>query len=151
MQPLPAPVIEREVGEAIRRWVPMVDEPFSILRSVNLSERRLHLALHTGSGSGIASRLADGEVLADRDRQSITVLRPVNFPTKGGRRLIIPASTRSASPDPVLIAALRRAPTASSQHGHLQKDRAAATLVPSARGAGVQGKRAPCSGRADPC
>lgn len=59
----------------------------------------------------------------DRDRQSITILLPVIFPTKGGRRLIILASTRSASPDAVLIAALRRA------HAMLRTERGLPTIA----------------------
>lgn len=105
---LSATVIEREVGEAIRRWLPKAGDPFSILRSVNLNERGLHLTID-GTGSGVSQRLAEGEVLIDRDRDSVTIQLSVTFPAKGGRRLIVPARVRSASPDPVLIASLRKA------------------------------------------
>lgn len=109
VQRLPATVIEREVGEAIRRWVPKVDDPFSILRSVNLSERGMHVTIESSSGGNVACRLAAGEALIDRDRRSVTILLPVAFPAKGGRRLVVPAHARSGMPDPVLIASLRKA------------------------------------------
>lgn len=109
VQRLPAIEIEREVGEAIRRWAPKVDDPFSVLRSINLSERGMHVTIESSSGGNVASRLADGEVLIDRDRHNLTILLPVAFPARGGRRLVVPAHTRSAMPDPILIASLRKA------------------------------------------
>ena len=123
VQRLPALMIEREVGEAIRRWVAKVDDPFSILRSVNLSERGMHVTIDAVSDAGVAMRLADGEALIDRDCQTITILLPVTFPAKGGRRLVVPAKTRSATPDPVLIASLRKA------HAMLKAERGLPTIT----------------------
>lgn len=123
VQRLPAPLIEREVGEAIRRWVPNVDDPFSILRSVNLSERGIHVTIDAASGGTVASRLVDGEALINRDRHSISMLLPATFPAKGGRRLVVPAKTRSATPDAVLIPSLRKA------HAMLKTERGLPTIA----------------------
>ena len=108
VQRLSAPMIEREVGGAIRRWVPKVDDPFFILRSINLTGRGMHVAINA-PGSGVATRLAESDVLIDRDSRSVTILLPVAFPAKGGRSLVVPAHAKSAMPDPVLIASLRKA------------------------------------------
>lgn len=125
VQRLSATVIEREVDEAIRRWVPKAEDPFSILRSVSVGERGLHVAVAAPAAAGITSRLTDDEALIDRDRHNVTILLPVTFPAKGGQRLIVPARVRSAAPDPVLIASLRKA------HAMLKMERGLPTIAAS--------------------
>ena len=116
-------MIEREIGEAIRRWVPNAEDPFSVLRSVILSERGLQVTINATTATGMTSRLADDEKLLDRDRHSVTVLLPVTFPAKAGRHLIAPAHMPSSAPDPVLIASLRKA------HAMLKMERGLPTIA----------------------
>ena len=59
--------------------------------------------------AALAGRLAEDEAVVDRAGNRITVLLPVTLPRRGGRRLVLPAQERQAQPDPVLIAALRKA------------------------------------------
>ena len=122
VQRLSAILIGREIGEAIRRWLPKVADPFCVLHSVSLTERGLNIAINTATAAEIMPRLAEGEILLDRHHQTATVLLPVTFPAKGGRRLVVPAQMRSATPDPVLIASLRKA------HAMLRNERGLPTI-----------------------
>lgn len=106
---LAAPTIERIISEAIGRWVPGAQEPFEIVRSVHLADRGLQVTLDAAQASNLAARLADGEMILDRSPDSISVQVPVRFSVNGGRRVIAAAGLQPPRPDPVLIAALRKA------------------------------------------
>ncbi|MDC8755192.1 recombinase family protein [Erythrobacter sp. sf7] len=109
IQRLSAPEIERVVSEAVRRWVPKIEDPFAIVRSIHLSERGLQVALDAEQGRSLAARLGDGEVILDRTTDSITVSLPILFAPRGSRTLVLAANSRPRQPDPVLISALRKA------------------------------------------
>lgn len=109
IQRLSAPEIERVVSEAVQRWVPKAENPFEFVRSIHLSERGLQVSLDTEHCSNLAARLGDGEVILDRACDSITVSLPVLFAPRGSRTLVLRATSRPRQPDPVLIAALRKA------------------------------------------
>ncbi|MCA1748508.1 MAG: recombinase family protein [Sphingomonadales bacterium] len=109
VQRLSAPEIERVVADAIHRWVPRVKDPLAILHSATLSERGLQIAFEADNLSGLASRLAEDETIIDRNRKITTVSLPIILPRRGGRRLVVPSGSRAPQPDPVLIAAVRKA------------------------------------------
>lgn len=67
--------------------------------------------------TSLTGRLGDGEKIVDRDGDRITILVPVALPRRGGRRLVLPAQSKQSDPDPILIAALRKA------HAMLARDR----------------------------
>lgn len=109
VQRLSAPDTERVIGEAIQRWAPVASDPFEIMRSVHLSARGLQVSIETKGSGGTARGLADGETIVNRSADYTTVLLPIALPRRGGQRIIVPASQRSLQPDPVLVAALRKA------------------------------------------
>lgn len=117
VQRLPSPAIERIVTEAIRRWVPRVGDPFAVLRSANISDRGLQIAIHTKPASAIVGRLGKNETIIDRTNDIVTVLVPVALPLRGGRRLIMASGSQTTQHDPILIRALRKA------HAMLDRDR----------------------------
>jgi site-specific DNA recombinase len=107
---LAAPTIEQIITDAMGRWLPGAQYPFEIVRSVHLSDRGLQVTLDAAqASSSLAARLAEGEVILDRSPQSVSILLPIRFSVNGGRRVIAAASPLPPQPDPVLIAALRKA------------------------------------------
>ena len=117
VQRLSANDIERVVGEAIGRWVPGSKDPYTVLDSVSLSGRGLQICVRVARQTSLIGRLGDGETIVDRDGDRITILVPVALPRRGGRRLVLPAQSKQSDPDPILIAALRKA------HAMLARDR----------------------------
>ncbi|MEM1194458.1 MAG: recombinase family protein, partial [Pseudomonadota bacterium] len=109
VQRISAPEIERVLNEALRRWSPKTSDPFGIIHSVHIGARGLQVIVDASVASSIAISLDQGEAILDRGHDTITVLLPVLFPTRGGQRLIIPAAARPPQPDAILIAALRKA------------------------------------------
>lgn len=109
VQRVSATEIEKVVSEAVPRWELKADDPFAIVRSVHLSERGLQLTIEASRVANIASRIVEDETILDRTADTITILLPVQFATRGSKQKIVPASSRPPQPDPVLIAALRKA------------------------------------------
>jgi site-specific DNA recombinase len=109
VQRLSATEIERIIAEAIQRWSLRADDPFSMVRSVHLSDRGLQVTLDTAHCANIVTRLADNELVLDRTPDRVTILLPVIFPARGGRHVVVPAQVRPPQVDRVLIAALRKA------------------------------------------
>lgn len=109
VQRLTAPEIERVIAEAIQRWSLRADDPFSMVRSVHLSDRGLQLTLDTAHCANIVTRLADNELILDRTPDSTTILLPIIFPARGGRNLVVQAQVSPPQQNQVLIAALRKA------------------------------------------
>ena len=106
---LPAPAIERAVGEAVLRWSGGCPAPLHTVRSVRLVDAGLAIDLTADRPSEVALRLEHSERILDRSRKSLTVLLPLALPLRGGRRLVLSGSRSSSKPDPTLIAALRKA------------------------------------------
>ncbi|MBI1391921.1 MAG: hypothetical protein GC152_04185 [Alphaproteobacteria bacterium] len=109
VQRLSALEIERVVGEAAGRWAPRIGDPFAIVDKVRIVENCVQVALPAARASSIAANLAVGETILDRCADAITILLPIRFASRGGSRKIVPAISRPPQPDPVLIAALRKA------------------------------------------
>ena len=117
VQRLSAIEIEKVVSEALRRWMSKPNDPFAVVRSVCLSERGLQIALDASQAACIAAQVRDGETILDRTAETITILLPIRFAARGSKQTIVPANSRPPQPDPVLIAALRKA------HAMLRTDR----------------------------
>ena len=101
--------IEKVVSEVVLRWKLKADDPFAIVRTVHVSERGLQLTIEASRVANIAYQLADDEAILYRTADAITILLPIRFATRGSQQKIVPASSRPPQPDPVLIAALRKA------------------------------------------
>ena len=106
---LPAPAIERVIGEAVARWNGECAAPLSAIRSVRLVEAGLAIKLSVDRPSEVALRLEGGERILDRSRKQLTILLPLALPLRGGRRLVLTGSRSSPRPDAKMIAALRKA------------------------------------------
>ena len=106
---LPAPAIERVIGEAVARWNGECAAPLSAIRSVRLVEAGLAMELSVDRPSEVALRLEGGERILDRSRKQLTILLPLALPLRGGRRLVLTGSRSSPRPDAKMIAALRKA------------------------------------------
>ncbi|MEM8644206.1 MAG: recombinase family protein [Pseudomonadota bacterium] len=117
VQRVSATEIEKVVSQAVLRWQPRADDPFAVVSSVCLRERGLQVSVHRSHATSVASRLADDELILDRTTDAITILLPIRLATRGSKQQIVPANTRPPQPDPVLIAALRKA------HAMLQSER----------------------------
>lgn len=55
------------------------------------------------------SRSADDETILDRTADADNILLVIRFSRRGSNQNALPANTRPPQPDPVLIAALRKA------------------------------------------
>jgi site-specific DNA recombinase len=106
---LPAPAIERVIGEAVARWNGECAAPLDAIRSVRLADAGLAIELTTERASEVALRLEGGERIIDRSRKQLTILLPLALPLRGGRRLVLAGSRSSSRPDAKMIAALRKA------------------------------------------
>ena len=106
---LSARAIEKIITEAVLRWIPAATSAFSKVRSVSLADKGLHIAIDADQAGRISSRLGESEMVVDRERGQVTILLPLALPLRGGRGHIASVSRRRAQPDPVLIAALRKA------------------------------------------
>ena len=109
VQRVSATQIENVLAEAALRWVAKADNPFDNVRSVCISQRGLQVSITNVQPASLSARLADDETILDRTGNAITILMPIRFTTRGSKQMIMPASSRPPQPDPVLIAALRKA------------------------------------------
>ena len=99
--------IERVVADAVRRWIHKIGDPLEPIRSVRLNERGLHVTVSGTEAASITSNLAEDETILDRTADTVTVLLPILFASRGSKQKIVPSAPRPPQPDPVLIAALR--------------------------------------------
>ncbi|MEE4539707.1 MAG: recombinase family protein, partial [Erythrobacter sp.] len=109
VQRIAAPAIERVIAEAAQCWMPRLDDPFASIRSVHVSERGLQIALKAKRPADVIARLRDDQTLLDRSADTLTILLPIRFVTRGAKHTIFSSGTPPPQPDPVLIAALRKA------------------------------------------
>ncbi|MEM8726118.1 MAG: recombinase family protein, partial [Pseudomonadota bacterium] len=109
VQRVSAPEIEKVVSEAVLRWEPKACDPLAVIRSACISERGLQVSVESSRTTSVATRLASGETILDHAADAITILVPIQFASRGSKQKIVPARSRSPQPDPVLIAALRKA------------------------------------------
>lgn len=106
---LSGPDIEKAVAALIERWVPTANDPIALPSAIRLEEHGLLVELPAQQASDIAGRLNADEHIIRENRQSIAIRVPLALPLRGGKRMIIAGQEPMARPDPVLIAALRRA------------------------------------------
>lgn len=104
-----APSIEKLVTGLVERWIPSARQPLDLLRSVHLASAGLFLDLPGNLASDIAARLSDEERILHSTREQVSIKVPLALPLRGGKRMVIAGAPRVARPDPVLIAALRKA------------------------------------------
>ena len=109
VQRVSATEIEKVLAEAVHRWAAKTDDPLDIVRSVCISEHGLQISIAGVEAARLSARLADGETILDRTVDAITILLPIRFATRGSKQRTVPAASRPPQPDPVLIAALRKA------------------------------------------
>jgi DNA invertase Pin-like site-specific DNA recombinase len=105
---LPAPMFERLVSQLIERWLPSTVEPLGVPLAIQLRERSILIDLPGHLTAEVALRLRADQRIIHSLRESCRIEVPVALPLRGGKRLII-TGTRTANPDPTLIAALRKA------------------------------------------
>lgn len=101
--------IERVLSEAVERWLGSAQATLDCIRSVRLAQGGLAVELSADRASNLALRLEPEERILREGKSTATVFMPVALPLRGGRQLISAGARRTACPDPILIAALRRA------------------------------------------
>jgi len=106
---VPAKAIEDLVTAALERWLPGHADPVRELRHVEIGRERLLLTMPAATARLAARHLADGEGLVSDGNGAGTIAIPVHLPLRGGTAKIAAGLPGKAQPDPVLIAALRKA------------------------------------------
>ncbi|MBX7528636.1 hypothetical protein [Qipengyuania vesicularis] len=94
---------------ATSRWLAMRHGNFDRIAKVRLASEGLVIELTGIDPVAITSRLLDGERLTHSDKDRSAVLLPLAFPLGGGKRAVTSTGRIVTNPDPILIAALRRA------------------------------------------
>ena len=113
---LPAPATEQLVAGIIERLLPQQDAPLLHLHAVQLRAAGIELVLPGKHRHAVQDNLNQGETL-HRDGGCCIIRVPVALPLRGGSRSVSAGQRDAVSPDPVLIAALRKA------HAMLGRDR----------------------------
>ncbi len=106
-----ASAIEKLVTGLVERWLPSARHPLDLPHSVHLGIPSLFLDLPGSLAPHIAAQLSDGERILHSTHEQVRVEIPLALPLRGGKRVVIAGAPRTALPDPVLIAALRKAHT----------------------------------------
>lgn len=109
VQRLAARDIERILSEAVQRWLGSQQDAIEAVLSARLAEGGLVVEVSADRASNLALRLEQEERLLREGKNAATVFLPIALPIRGGRRLISAGARRTACPDPVLVAALRKA------------------------------------------
>jgi len=122
---VPAPAIEHLITGVLTRLLPREAEPLAHLGAVHLHPARIDLTLPARLRRSVQDQLAPDELIHCEDG-TCTVTVPVVLPLRGGRRSVSPGTPDTVAPDPVLIAALRRA------HAMLERDDAGGPVLAAA-------------------
>ena len=101
--------VERIVAETLARWLPQERSPLDKLVALRLRGDGLLFELARTRPSRLAAQLGGEERMLHEREDHATVLLPLTMPLHGGKRIVVRGTKRAAQPDPVLIAALRRA------------------------------------------
>jgi len=104
-----AKTIEELVQTTLERLLPGRADALCELRRVEVSRERLLLVLPCAIARLAALRLVDGETLLPDGNDTGTIAIPIHLPLRGGIARIAAGLPDKARPDPVLIAALRKA------------------------------------------
>ncbi|HVR90382.1 MAG TPA: recombinase family protein [Novosphingobium sp.] len=107
--------IEQLVTDVLTRLLPNEPEPLRQLAALHLRAAHIELVLPSRHRRAIEDLLEPGEA-SRANGKSCIVSVPVELPLRGGRRSITRGESDGLSPDPVLIAALRKA------HGMVTRD-----------------------------
>jgi len=106
---IPAKTIEGLVQTTLERLLPGRADVLCELRRVEVTHEQLLLVLPSAIARLAAVRLADGEALLPGQDDTGIIAIPVHLPLRGGAAQIAAGLSDKARPDPVLIAALRKA------------------------------------------
>lgn len=104
-----AKIIEAMVSEALERLLPGRAEVLGELRRVQIGSEQLQLSLPAAAARLARPHLAEGEAIERSPNGGAIITVPVRLATRGRHSKIAPGRTEAAQPDPVLIAALRKA------------------------------------------
>ena len=100
---LPAPAIERVIGEALVRWLGPREHLLELILSARLVADGIAIELPAKCAAALALRLGPSERVLRETSTSICVHLPLTLPLRVGRRLIVPHARRIAAPDPKLM------------------------------------------------
>ncbi len=100
---------ESIVTAALGRLLPDHPDALGELRRVQVGREQLRLTLPATTARLAQPRLAEGEALLASDKEAATLVVPVHLPQRGGTTQVVAGTPGEARPDPVLIAALRKA------------------------------------------
>lgn len=104
-----ARTVEALVIATLQRLLPNHPSPMAELRRVEVSRAQLVLTLPAAIARLAAPQLVDGEAILPGHDGAAALAVPIHLPTRGGHARIAAGLPDNARPDPVLIAALRRA------------------------------------------
>jgi DNA invertase Pin-like site-specific DNA recombinase len=124
---VPAVALETLITATLAKLLPATPNAAALITVVNLRRDSITLTLPAALMARIRDRLGEGQaVTAGAAPATCVVTLPVTAPLRGGRRSIQAGQPLAASPDPVLIAALRKA------HAMLGRDSLGLPLVTTA-------------------
>jgi DNA invertase Pin-like site-specific DNA recombinase len=108
LQRISAPAIERLLTRHTERWLGP-GQSLDCLAAVHFSANGLLVDLPAQHAADIAARLEPGERIIHADRCIVRLAVELALPLRGGAKIIQRVSPREPQPDPILIAALRKA------------------------------------------
>jgi len=120
---VPAPAFERLVRTTAERWCETDTDSLEHVEEIRLCGWGLAIKLDAIDPARVALRLIEDERILHAGKASCSILLPTTLPLRGGSKQVLNGARRTASPDPVLIAALRRA------HRMLERERCLPTLA----------------------
>ncbi len=120
---LPADAIESIITETAERWLPRKDRPLDSVLAVKIIAGGLVFECPAKFADHIAQHLRDREQMIHTSAKICRIKIPVSLPLRGGQRLVIAEGKPDVHPDPILIAALRRA------HSLLRRDRKGMPMI----------------------
>ena len=101
--------LEKILAQALGRLMPSVHDALGQVSRVRLRHDRIELTLPARHAGEAASQCLDGEDVIPLDRTTSLLVLPVTLASRRGARTIASGTKLDAQPDPVLIAALRKA------------------------------------------
>ncbi|MCW1403977.1 recombinase family protein [Novosphingobium sp. MW5] len=104
-----AVALEKILAQALGRLLPTSGHPFGQVNKVTLRHDRIELAIPSKFGREAVSQCLEGEEVVPLDRATSLLILPVTFSSRRGARTIASGARLDVQPDPVLIAALRKA------------------------------------------
>jgi DNA invertase Pin-like site-specific DNA recombinase len=119
VQRLPASVFERIVRNAVARWLTKPDRGLDQVEKVRLAKDGIVVELCGVDPVAVATRLDEGERALHSDRERSAIHLPLALPLRGGNQSVLHGDRDGTNPDPVLIAALRKAHSMLSQENGL--------------------------------